>query len=893
MRTEISQQVRDNRGSMIGVDVQGDIHSGEFYTLQVYALPDVGRTAAWRRFLDANAPPYPYLEPYTLPDRVLFKGRDEQVAKVVQRIGERRLLVLHGPRSVGKTSLLTAGVVPELMERGGLVIQVQDYHQPVGALRQALAGQLADAPDALPDDAALAEVLRASVDVTGGTQVLVLDQFERLFEPTLDTDRRSAFVDDLRRSLEIIAPDYLRVIIAVRDEALGPLGELQDVLPGLLQTSLRLQPLSREQAVDAIEQPLIELDSRVAYADGFVPTHLVPDLDDLSPAYAGHVLPAHLQIVCRQLYTMARERRPAVVDERLYLEDARGADGILAAYLENELDVRFAGQRGLAEGILAKLAAPGAGAWVTPDAFPRGGAARDEFNRILENLLDASLLVRRKVNGQPEYGFSGAVLRDSVRHLAGPAAQKRLQVEDELERIWSAWLVRDDTLATPEQLRYLASGAASLDPEPVKVLLLLRSAVAHGEPPALWLDRLRSNAGRALIGQLETAAEPDIRYRASPTIRAHARRLLGVTTPAEPVNTDHSDFGPVARGAASGADPRSWQTAALSLMALEPYPRAALDRLHAALAAAELPRRQMRRRRVELRAALADADPATPEVTSGLPVLDRFGVWLWRLRRRVFRDRHRIAAFILGSAIMAGLALGFWRALMVLLAPMNPTEKPAIHFAINSWWGALVGAAVALGIALVDPLRLSPAEDTERSAAWQTPVHADRVPALLASALAFLLFGVSHVAVAIFTGSSIPPPTLSIVAGFIAGLGIGAAMYAQPGAGARLGFAGWLWRLAATILAFAAAAWTFSATTERGGTLAIGWSRGTYRRVLSRYLERRYVELSSTEPEWLDLLPMADLILVGIVLVVSITVGLALGRRLLAWWRTVVERGGY
>ncbi|MEJ7652660.1 MAG: hypothetical protein WKH64_04560 [Chloroflexia bacterium] len=54
-----------------------------------------------------------------------------------------------------------------------------------------------------------------------------------------------------------------------------------------------------------------------------------------------------------------------------------------------------------------------------------------------------------------EYEFASETVAREVRGLAGPEFEQRVQATQELERVWLAWLARD-TLATREQLRYLA-----------------------------------------------------------------------------------------------------------------------------------------------------------------------------------------------------------------------------------------------------------------------------------------------------------------------------------------------------------------------------------------------------------------------------------------------------
>ncbi len=102
--------------------------------------------------------PYRPLAPYDREDRALFSGRDEDVAEFAVRLdrADTRMLILHGPSGVGKSSFLRAGVVPFLEDVAGFralrdrtpeKTPVAEGDYPVLSVRAThdLAGQLAEA----------------------------------------------------------------------------------------------------------------------------------------------------------------------------------------------------------------------------------------------------------------------------------------------------------------------------------------------------------------------------------------------------------------------------------------------------------------------------------------------------------------------------------------------------------------------------------------------------------------------------------------------------------------------------------------------------------------------------------------------------------------------------
>ncbi len=56
--------------------------------------------------------PYPGLRPFNEEESIFFKGREEQIERIAQRIGEKKFLMINGASGDGKSSLMYAGVIP-------------------------------------------------------------------------------------------------------------------------------------------------------------------------------------------------------------------------------------------------------------------------------------------------------------------------------------------------------------------------------------------------------------------------------------------------------------------------------------------------------------------------------------------------------------------------------------------------------------------------------------------------------------------------------------------------------------------------------------------------------------------------------------------------------------
>jgi len=880
---QVTQTVEHNAGRVVGVQtevIEGDVYGGDIYQAQIYVLSGAGRDADWGRFLSDATPPYKGLASYTAQDHAVFKGRDHEVRQVVRRIGEGRATVVYGAPGVGKTSLIAAGVVPNLIDNGGFVVHIHDYQQPETSIRAALDACAGTVRVALPEAASLPALLAAITETTRGSLVLVLDQFERLFDRSVTDAGRDRIVGGLAESLARVPPELLRLVIVVQEQCLSQLDRLQGRLPDLLAGAIRLPLLDRARAQAAIEEPLTVRRYPVSFVAGLVPERLVPELEDLTPAGEG-IQPGQLQIVCRALYDAACDRHPPLIDDRLY-RSLRGTEGIFARYLATTLETRLAGDREVARHVLVAMASPGVGAWLAAEQVVADGIAPGDLARVMERLAEQRLLVRRTDGDAREYAFANAVVAREARRLGGRDVEERYLAEDEVERVWSGWLAHD-ALATRGQLRFLGRSASYLAPAPVKLLLLLRSAVAHDERPAIWLDRLRDAAGRQLVEQIE-APELAAHQPPSPATSEQAAELLGIDDHEMP-STDgdgRRPFGPVAWSAVRHDAPVARRTAGLALLTMDAH--TVVDRLNWALARA-FDGSARRARRAEVWGTLADGDAAfAGQFVASLPLRDRLGVWRSRAWRRVVAGQQRLGWLAVGGALGVGIMLGLLRAILgVLLQHTNAAQFSAPHF----YNGAILGAALGLGLGLANPLLLR--EPAEPGAAGPSRPRWLLRPTLVAALLVVAAFGIAHLAVALLNGLQIAKAPLVAPLGFVAGIGLAIALsgYDPDDAAPRFGPA--LARVCLAALAIALAQLVFLWTDAEGDSIAIGLGRSFFDgQVFGISGDTGWtIERGSG---WAPAAAIIDAALLGAALASGVVVGIRIAAGRLERWRRLSDR---
>ena len=62
----------------------------------------------------ANISPYPGLRPFTEQEAIFFKGRETHIRKIQTELLEKRFLMVTGASGDGKSSLIYAGVLPNV-----------------------------------------------------------------------------------------------------------------------------------------------------------------------------------------------------------------------------------------------------------------------------------------------------------------------------------------------------------------------------------------------------------------------------------------------------------------------------------------------------------------------------------------------------------------------------------------------------------------------------------------------------------------------------------------------------------------------------------------------------------------------------------------------------------
>jgi tetratricopeptide (TPR) repeat protein len=244
-----------------GIDLKDWNRDGQDYLRRrIREITDeVARGFKW----DPARSPYPGIHSFDQDDAAIFFGRDAEIREVVERLearrihGGKRLMLILGASGSGKSSLMKAGVLPQLARDPSRWIVLPAFRpdrDPLATFAKCLAQKL-DRPDAWREwrdrlaggDAAaalreLAEDLRIG-EAVAATILIPIDQFEEIFT-LADAQERKRFLDFLRIT---VGSEHLpcQVVATVRSDVLGALLQSNELDLGFDDYPLLPMPLTR------------------------------------------------------------------------------------------------------------------------------------------------------------------------------------------------------------------------------------------------------------------------------------------------------------------------------------------------------------------------------------------------------------------------------------------------------------------------------------------------------------------------------------------------------------------------------------------------------------------------------------------------------------------------
>lgn len=421
----------------------------------------------WQVFFGAAALPAPV--PTTTAELqentqniLVASRRQDDVKRLLERLtrDEHKLTILHGFSGVGKTSLLQAGLMPNLRgqmvnARETLPIMLKQYGQWYRQLSKAIATerrQFIHHPMSSADEDPVA-LLQENGHHNLMT-VLIFDQFEQFLEQYPTPTKRRTFFKFLTQCLQL---PFVKIILSLREDHLSFLleweqtGELDIVNDNLLDRSIRyrLGNLNAEAAHNLLtflsEQAPRPLET--AFID-----RLIGDLsNDL-----GQIRPIELQVLGFQL------QQENITTLNKYLELGKNPkQQVLERFLSQIVDQCGREYHHLAWQFLFHLTSPRqTRSEVTYDDFIRLCRTQQRpidncqaiADLILHIFVGSGLVIRHRYGSQDSYQLVHDYLVQPIRHRQSNAASQQLadqmaSKDREISRIRRHWSQSIATIA--------------------------------------------------------------------------------------------------------------------------------------------------------------------------------------------------------------------------------------------------------------------------------------------------------------------------------------------------------------------------------------------------------------------------------------------------------------
>ncbi|OKH51781.1 NACHT and WD repeat domain-containing protein [Scytonema sp. HK-05] len=309
-------------------------------------------------------PPNPYqgLAAFGEEDAEFFFGRETFVNGLVEAVQKQPLVGVIGPSGSGKSSVVYAGLIPQLRKEGSWLIEsFRPGNQPFYQLASALVRQLE--PE-LGETGQLREAAGLALDIQQGkvtldqvvsriTQrnpgkrlLLVADQFEELYTLCQDKAEQERFADLLLKSF---ATKSFTLVFTLRADFYGYVLSYRPLRDALEQfTPKLLSSMSREELQRAIKQPAQKLEVQLE------PQLTQRILDDVGSE------PGNLPLLEFALTRLWEKQQRRVLTHQAY-EEIGGVKKALANHAEQVYQQLSETEQKAAQRIFVQLVRPGEG----------------------------------------------------------------------------------------------------------------------------------------------------------------------------------------------------------------------------------------------------------------------------------------------------------------------------------------------------------------------------------------------------------------------------------------------------------------------------------------------------------------------------------------------------
>ena len=195
--------------------------------------------------------PFKFLEAYTLKDKDVFFGRNDEIGKLFSELKKNRLVLVYGQTGTGKTSLIQCGLASKYQFTDWFPIFIRRQENINLSLDRFLTSALSDLNDATRETVEdYPKTLQRIFALSLRPVYLIFDQFEELLILG-DESEKAQFVHTIESILK--AKIACRILFVLREEYLSQLYDFEKVIPTLMDSRLRVEPMNNAQVAQVID----------------------------------------------------------------------------------------------------------------------------------------------------------------------------------------------------------------------------------------------------------------------------------------------------------------------------------------------------------------------------------------------------------------------------------------------------------------------------------------------------------------------------------------------------------------------------------------------------------------------------------------------------------------
>lgn len=227
--------------------------------------------------------PFRGIEPFRFSDQAIYSERRDQAVRLVKTVVMYRGFLLAGASGVGKSSLVNAGLLPDIIREGYLPERVRVRPEPGREFQfeRIPVGEV-DQPPFLPsrfDSGRTSADLRSTslsgeeftktvlVSHPAGPALLIFDQFEELITLFEEAPENRAKIETaqteqlaiIRTLSQLLLDSHLQVkfLFVFREDYFLKLSKFFERVPGLREQCLYLEPLLASKLKSLIRDPFV------------------------------------------------------------------------------------------------------------------------------------------------------------------------------------------------------------------------------------------------------------------------------------------------------------------------------------------------------------------------------------------------------------------------------------------------------------------------------------------------------------------------------------------------------------------------------------------------------------------------------------------------------------